>query len=91
MRMWQDPAIELGTRLLNFADAADLDTLCVRRLRRLPPRALEELLNKQRWGVHTDNTNAVVSAEAKRARPLRLPAGRGPRGVLPAARPGPPD
>eukprot|EP00969_Alexandrium_andersonii_P235333 10390439-Alexandrium_andersonii.AAC.1 len=67
MRAWQDPDVPVLERLARFAVIAELDALCVHRLRRLPEAALLEVLNKQRWGRHTDNMNAVVTAESKRA------------------------
>eukprot|EP00969_Alexandrium_andersonii_P235595 10402143-Alexandrium_andersonii.AAC.1 len=67
MRAWQDPDAPLLDRLKRFATIAELDVLCVHRLRRIPEQALAEVLNKQRWGRRTGNMNAVVTAESKRA------------------------
>eukprot|EP00969_Alexandrium_andersonii_P081253 3582204-Alexandrium_andersonii.AAC.1 len=68
MRTWQDADVPVAERLRRFAATAGLDELCVHRLRRLPEGALLEVLNKRRWGRYSDNMNAVVTAESKRAR-----------------------
>eukprot|EP00969_Alexandrium_andersonii_P283178 12519144-Alexandrium_andersonii.AAC.1 len=67
MRAWQDPDVPLLGRLRRFATIAELDALCVHRVRRLPEAALFEVLSKKPRGRRTDNMNAVATAESKRA------------------------
>eukprot|EP00969_Alexandrium_andersonii_P262499 11604577-Alexandrium_andersonii.AAC.1 len=66
MRAWQDADVPLLDRLERFAVLAELDPLCIHRLKKILDRALAEVLNKQRWGRHTDNMNAAGTAESKR-------------------------
>eukprot|EP00969_Alexandrium_andersonii_P108752 4798084-Alexandrium_andersonii.AAC.1 len=64
---WQDRDIPLGMRLQNFVDVTGVDFLCKSKLRHVQTAALEQVLNKKRWGRSMDNMSAVVTGGANRA------------------------